>query len=49
MSICMIFFYIPINLIKIAFVANAKWQEETGFGMVHHICVQYSVILFSSF
>ena len=30
--------YFQIKLLKSAFVANFKWQEEPGFSMWHHIC-----------
>ena len=29
--------YFSLQLLKSGFVANVKWQEEPGFGMLHHI------------
>ena len=37
MSICMKNFNFSIKLLKNLFVANVKWREEPGFGMLHHI------------
>ena len=37
MSVCMKKFYFPIKLLKIGFVANVKWREEPGFGLLHQI------------
>ena len=44
MSICMKKnYYFPIKLLKSGFVANVKYGEEPGFGMLHH---KYSSYLF---
>ena len=37
MSICMKKFHFTIIIIKTGFVTNAKWREQPGFGMLHHI------------
>ena len=34
MSFCMQSFYFSIKLLKSGFVANVKWREEPGFGML---------------
>ena len=36
MSIRIKNFYFPIKLLKSGFLANVKWREEPGFGMLHH-------------
>ena len=30
-------FYFPLKLLKSGFMANVRWREEPGFGMLHHI------------
>ena len=45
MSICMKVFCLPIKLFKRGFVANVKWREEPGFGMLHHTIMTESEII----
>ena len=36
MSTCMKKFYFHMKFLKSGFVANVKWREEPGFGLLHH-------------